>query len=141
MTAPQTEARTDPQSIIAALQQRLDAALARETTLAEELAVRTAELAARKTEFDERIEHQVATIDVLKAMSASPGDAQPVFDLITRRAQEVCNRYCSWDLRMRRGLDPSALGVRLQRSGRPRRVSGGLPDGDDAWLNFVSSHS
>jgi hypothetical protein len=30
----------------------------------------------------ERIDHQAATIDVLKEMSASPGDAQPVFDLI-----------------------------------------------------------
>ena len=40
MTAPQTDAITDPQSIIAALQQRLDAALAREAALAEELAAR-----------------------------------------------------------------------------------------------------
>ena len=34
---------------------------------------------------------QSATIDVLKAMSASPGDAQPVFELIVERAREVCN--------------------------------------------------
>ena len=40
MTAPQTDAIADPQSIIAALQQRLDAALAREAALAEELARR-----------------------------------------------------------------------------------------------------
>ena len=40
----------------------------------------------RNSEFGERIEHQAATIDVLKAMSASPGDPQPVFDLIVRRA-------------------------------------------------------
>ena len=97
MTAPQTDATTDPQSIIAALQQRLDAALAREAALAEELAARTAELAERKSEFGERIEHQAATIDVLKVMSASPGDPQPVFDLIVRRATELCNG-------LRRGL-------------------------------------
>ena len=42
--------------------------------------------------FDERIEHQAATIDVLKAMSASPGDPQPVFDLITRRAANCLSR-------------------------------------------------
>ena len=48
-------------------------------------------LAARNSEFGERIEHQSATIDVLKAMSASPGDPQPVFDLIVRRARELCN--------------------------------------------------
>ena len=56
-----------------------------------ELRERTDELARRNNEYGERIEHQSATIDVLKAMSASPGNAQPVFDLITRRAKEVCN--------------------------------------------------
>src|SRR6201993_2239272 len=49
------------------------------------------ELAARNSEYGERIEHQSATIDVLKAMSASPGDPQPVFDLIVRRARDLCN--------------------------------------------------
>jgi len=39
----------------------------------------------------ERIEHQAATIDVLKAMSGSPGDPQPVFDLITAHAQIIGN--------------------------------------------------
>ena len=91
MTAPQTDATTDPQSIIAALQQRLDAALAREAALAEELAAPTVELAERNSEFGERIAQQAATIDVLKVMSASPGDPQPVFDLIVRRATELCN--------------------------------------------------
>ena len=90
MTARQTDAITDPQSIIAALQQRLDAALAREAALAEELAAPTVELAERKSEFDERIEYQAATIDVLKVMSASPGDPQPVFDLIVERACACC---------------------------------------------------
>jgi GAF domain-containing protein/nitrogen-specific signal transduction histidine kinase len=47
-------------------------------------------LAQRNTEYGERIEHQSATIDVLKAMSASPGDAQPVFDLIANRARAFC---------------------------------------------------
>src|SRR5215469_13143619 len=56
-----------------------------------ELQQRTDELAARNSEYGERIEHQSATIDVLKAMSASPGDPQPVFDLIVRRARDLCN--------------------------------------------------
>jgi hypothetical protein len=63
------------------LKQR-DAALA-------ELQARTAALAQRDSDYDERLEHQSATIDVLQAMSASPGDAQPVFDVITRRAPEA----------------------------------------------------
>ncbi len=54
-----------------------------------ELRERTAELAERNTAFAERIDHQAATIDVLKEMSASPGDAQPVFDLIVRQAKAL----------------------------------------------------
>jgi two-component system NtrC family sensor kinase len=59
--------------------------------LRQELSERDAALAQRNTEFGERIEHQAATIDVLKAMSASPGDPQPVFDLIARQAAKLCN--------------------------------------------------
>src|SRR5216683_5975419 len=77
MTATLDAAAGDPQRTIAELQRQLDAC--------------RAELAARNSEFGERIEHQSATIEVLKVMSASPGDPQPVFDLITRRAWELCN--------------------------------------------------
>ena len=52
---------------------------------------RTAELAQRNSEFGERIEQQAATIDVLKVMSSTPDDTQPVFDQIVRRARELCN--------------------------------------------------
>ena len=52
-----------------------------------------AALAQRNTEYGERIEYQGATIDVLKAMSASPGDPQPVFDLIAMRARDLCDAY------------------------------------------------
>src|SRR6202030_3835588 len=55
-----------------------------------ELQERTAALARRNSEYGERIEQQSATIDVLKVMSASPGDARPVFDLIAERAQAFC---------------------------------------------------
>ena len=77
MTATLDAAATDPQQTIAELRRQLDAC-------------RT-ELAARNSEFGERIEHQSATIDVLEAMSASPGDPQPVFDLIARSARDLCN--------------------------------------------------
>src|SRR6185503_6061027 len=75
MTAPPDDTTTDLHAVIAALRAERDAALAREAELAEALA-------RRNTEFGERIEQQSATIDVLKAMSASPGDARPVFELI-----------------------------------------------------------
>ena len=55
-----------------------------------ELQERTAALAQRNSEYGERIEQQSATIDVLKVMSASPGDAQPVFRLIVERARAFC---------------------------------------------------
>ena len=45
----------------------------------------------RNSEYGERIEQQAATIDVLKVMSASPGDPQPVFDLIVARARDLCD--------------------------------------------------
>ena len=49
------------------------------------LSERDAVLAQRDSDHDERIAHQAATVDVLKAMSASPGDPQPVFDLIVQQ--------------------------------------------------------
>ena len=52
---------------------------------------RTDALARRNSEYGERIEHQAATIDVLKAMSASSGDTQPVFDLVVQHAAELCD--------------------------------------------------
>ena len=58
-----------------------------------ELRQRTEELAKRNSEYGERIEQQAATIDVLKVMSASPGDPQPVFDLIVERARDLCDAY------------------------------------------------
>jgi GAF domain-containing protein len=91
MTAPPDDTTTDPQSIIAALRQQVDEGLSREAALAEELAARNATFALHKTEFDERIEYQAATVDILTTMSASPGDAQPVLDLIVRYATELCN--------------------------------------------------
>ena len=43
MTAPQTEATTDPQNVIAALRQKLDAALSAKAALEDELAARNSE--------------------------------------------------------------------------------------------------
>jgi len=85
--------------------------------LLDELRQRTEALALRNTEFGERIEQQSATIDVLKVMSSSPGEPQPVFDMIARRAQELCNgagvRLVEYDgdlvhLRAIYGADPAA---------------------------------
>ena len=81
MATTQDDRIADLQRAIAELRQERDNARVE----------RDAALARHNTEFGERIEYQAATIDVLKAMSASPGDTQPVFDLIVRRAQDLCN--------------------------------------------------
>ena len=91
MTGSPVDTTTDLHAVIAALRAERDAALAQESALVEELAAQTAELAERNSEFGERITQQAATIDVLKVMSASPGDPQPVFDLIVERACACCD--------------------------------------------------
>src|SRR5256714_10894828 len=79
MTATQDNAAPDPQQIIAELQRKLDES--------------RAELAARNSAYTERIAYQAAANDVLKVMSGSPGDPQPVFDLIVERARDLCGGY------------------------------------------------
>ncbi|MGC1562820.1 MAG: GAF domain-containing protein [Bradyrhizobium sp.] len=79
MTETRDNAAPDPQQIIAELKHRLDEA--------------RAELAARNSAYSERIAYQAAANDVLSVMSASPGDPQPVFDLIVERARDLCDGY------------------------------------------------
>src|ERR1700687_4293898 len=87
MTATPDNAAPDPQQIIAELQRKLDES--------------RAELPARNSAYSERIAYQAAANDVLKVMSASPGDPQPVFDLIVERARDICGAYgvtvCEFD--------------------------------------------
>ena len=100
MVTPPDETTADPYAAIAAMRQQLaersaerDAALAEKADLATALAGRTAELVERNSEYGERIAQQAATIDVLKVMSASPADPQPVFNLIVDRARKLCESY------------------------------------------------
>jgi GAF domain-containing protein/nitrogen-specific signal transduction histidine kinase len=84
MASTQDDVIDELQRANAELRRENDAALAEKAALAEALA-------RRDSDFDERIAHQAATVDVLKAMSASPGDPQPVFELIAERANTLCN--------------------------------------------------
>ena len=86
MTSPPDDTTADTSATIAALRAERDAALSEKAALAQALATRS-------NEYGERIAHQAATIDVLKAMSASPDDPQPVFDLIVQRARDLCEGY------------------------------------------------
>ena len=49
------------------------------------------ELEARNHDLTEALEQQTATSEILRAISASPTDAQPVFDTIAQRAVRVCD--------------------------------------------------
>jgi GAF domain-containing protein/two-component sensor histidine kinase len=54
------------------------------------------ELGARNRDLTEALEQQTATSEILRAISSSPTDTQPVFDTIAQRAVRVCDgRQCS----------------------------------------------
>ena len=75
--------------------------------MAGELQALRSELAARNSEFGERIEHQAATIEVLKAMSASPGDRTAGIRSDRAAGGEAVQCADSGGRHVRRNDDPS----------------------------------
>src|SRR5262249_36479155 len=71
-------------------------------------------------ELREALEHQTATSEVLRIISRSPTDVQPIFDAIIASAVRLCNAEFGWLHRFdgemvhfvaHRGLSPKALAV------------------------------
>ena len=93
MSATQDSAEEEPQRVIAALRRQLDELEAERDALLADKNTLTEALARRNEDYREQIDQQGATIDVLRALSASPGDPQPVFDLIAMRARDLCGAY------------------------------------------------
>ena len=68
------------------------------------------ELEARNRELTEALEQQTATAEILRVISSSPTDVQPVFDAIVHSAVPLCERRHGRGLSVRREPDP--LGCR-----------------------------
>ena len=105
--------------------------------LAVQAAVTIQELDARSRELVESLEQQAATAEILRVISSSPADVQPVFDTIAAHALKLCGALWSAVLRFDGDLlhlaslhnlsDP--VGIEAVRRAFPRPPSpGGATD-------------
>ena len=53
------------------------------------------ELETRNRDLTEALEQQTATSEILRVISSSPTDVQPVFDIIAERAVNLCDAELS----------------------------------------------
>jgi len=85
------------------------------------------ELESRNSALTQALDRQTATAEILRVISSSPTDVQPVLDAVTRSAMQLCEAYDAWiglregdHLRVRahHGPIPVAVELRPLRRGR-----------------------
>jgi GAF domain-containing protein len=104
------------------------------------------ELQAKNAELTDALEQQTATSEILKVISSSPTDVQPVFDAIVRSASHLCGgeyaivtRYDGEFLRLAAQYNARPGLANLTERLFPRRPSRDLPSGR-AILDRVAAH-
>jgi two-component system, NtrC family, sensor kinase len=109
--------------------------------LERQLEVRTRELADAREDFAEVLEQQTATSEVLRVISSSPTDVQPVFDTIAESAVRLCGGQFSFVVRFDGDLlhfaschGLSARGLEALRRVLPR------PAGEDTAVGRAILH-
>ena len=85
------------------------------------------ELESRNRDLTESLEQQTATSEILRVISQSQRDVQPVFETIAANARKLCEAHLRSGLHVRRRADPSR-GCRRLQSGRARGDPASVPD-------------
>jgi GAF domain-containing protein len=130
------KSRKDEGSKVRDLEKRLAEALGQLETRDRELAEAREQLTAAHAQVGESHEQQTATSEILRVISSSPTDVQPVFDTIARAALRLCGATFSFVtsfegelLRICALADTSPEGADALRRVYPLRPSQGLAAG------------